>query len=495
MKSRFEVYFPLFSGILGNPAMCAAVLLFCALPVALLSVHYSASFLCLAVSICLIASQGKFNNYLLLTPINILAFYLFTGSALGVALVTYARDGEFSYGLFVHQLVSAVTAIIAAVCMHTQTRRIPRFSFPLNNKNFEQDVLRPLIWLGWIFFTVAVLQSLVQAATGSSDRGYYGEDIAGGVIGPWTIFAIFPRLTNIGFFVLPLIFFRSTIIGKSIILGMFSVYMLLSFASGSRGAFIFPLVYIACGLYLFSISRAIKMDYLALLGFCVLAPLFVVVNEFRTSEAFNETRLIDLFDRLATLSERNALDHLKRESASEEVLGGRLITVHDSLVYEKTPRLIPHVGFRGLENAGWVWIPYFLAPNRPIQNDALFIALEYRGVKYNPRSHNRVGFNADLYRRFSWPGIVVGTVFFYLGFGFFYRKILDILLKKNALLGMILVLYTFSFFTRFPVSTVMETWWNWAYDFPKHLVLICFLYISLKWITKYHPKGLLSYRS
>ena len=495
MKSRFQVYFPLFSKFLGNPAISVAVLLFCALPVALLSVHYSASFLCLAASICLISSQGKFNNYLLLTPINILAFYLFTGPALGVALVTHASGGVFSYGLFVHQAVSVVTAIIAAVCMHTQTRRIPRFSFPIHNRNFDRDVLRPLMWVGWMFFTVAVLKSLVAAATGASDRGYFGEDVAGGVFGPWTIFAIFPRLTNIGFFVLPLIFFRSTIIGKSIVSGMFTVYMLLGFASGSRGAFIFPLVFIACGLYLFSLSRTIKMDLLALIGFCVLAPLFVIVNEFRTSEAFSETRLIDVFDRLSALAERKDLDHLKRESTFEEVLGGRLITVHDHLVYEKTPSMIPHAGFAGLQHAGWVWIPYFFARNRPIQQDALFIALEYRGVKYNPRSHNRIGFNADLYRRFSWPGIIAGTVIFYVGFGFFYRKVLEILLQKNALFGMILVLYTFSFFTRGPVSTVMETWWNWAYDFPKHLVMVFIIYFSLKWITKYRPKGMLSYRS
>lgn len=494
MNTRFQIYFPFASKIFGNPLPAIAVLFFAAVPAALLSVHYSMSLVCLAASVYMGSTQRRFIDYILLTPVNVFAFYLFTGPSLGVSLVTYANQGAFNYGFFVHQAVSCVTALIAMVCVNHATRRLSIFRLPLNDPQFARDVLRPLILLGWVFFSVAVMQMIVGAVTGAGDRGYFGEEASVQFFGPWSIFAVFPRLTNVGFFLLPLMFFRSSMVSKGIIIGMFAVYFLFAFASGSRGAFIFPLFYISCGIYLFSNFRAVKMDVFALIGFCILAPLFVIVNEFRTSAAFQESRLIDIGQRLSALADRNELDHLKREAKGAQVLGGRLITVHDFLVYEKTPGIFPHVGFEGLGDFYWVWVPYFFARNRPIQQDAYFIALQYREIKYNPRSRNRVSFNADLYRRFSWPGIVVGNVLFFSLFGLFYRKVFDILYKRNALLGILLILYTFSYFSRGPTNTVMETWWQWAYEFPKHLVPILAIYYASKWFLRYRPRGLFSYK-
>lgn len=494
MKTRFQTYFPFVSKIFINPWPTTLLLLLLALPAALLSLHYSASLICLAASVYMISTQKKFINYILLTPVNIFAFLLFTGPALGVSLVTYANYGLFQYGLLIHQVVSCVTALIATFCINIACRQLPRVKLPLDDPRFDHDIVRPLTWVGWSFLSLSLVKILVFAVTGAGDRGYYGEAASIQFFGPWTFFAIFPRLADLGFFLLPLIWFRSAITGRLILVSILSVYFVFAIASGSRGSFTFPLVYISCGFYLFCRLRAVKMDLLAVLGFLLLAPLFVMIDEFRTSEAFKESRLIDIGERLAAFGETGEVDHLKPETSEAKVLGGRLVTVHDYLVYEKTPSIFPYAGAEGFKDFYWVWIPFFFAQDRPIQQDAHLIAIQYRGVEYKRRTRNRIGFNADLYRRFSWPGIVVGNVAFFSLFGIFYKKVFDILILKNALFGMLLLFYTFSYFHRGPTSTVIETWWQWAYEFPKHLVLMFVIYYTLKILFGYQPRGLSSYR-
>jgi hypothetical protein len=97
--------------------------------------------------------------------------------------------------------------------------------------------------------------------------------------------------------------------------------------------------------------------------------------------------------------------------------------------------------------------------------------IDYTGGVFT-RTGKALTLPADLYRRFGWFGIPFGVAAAFWVYGRFCGWCYRIYFEKNALLGILLILFTFSFFQARPFSTVLTTWWIFFYEIPKHLVLL-----------------------
>jgi len=165
----------------------------------------------------------------------------------------------------------------------------------------------------------------------------------------------------------------------------------------------------------------------------------------------------------------------------------------DATVYEMTPSPIPHAGAENFSAVLYTWVPYFLYRERPILYDANQVLIDYTGGVFT-RTGKALTLPADLYRRFGWFGITFGVAAAFWVYGRFCGWCYRIYFEKNALLGILLILFTFSFFQGRPFSTVLTTWWIFFYEIPKHLVLLYGGYWFVKQSVRAKvPRGALSY--
>jgi hypothetical protein len=91
-----------------------------------------------------------------------------------------------------------------------------------------------------------------------------------------------------------------------------------------------------------------------------------------------------------------------------------------------------------------------------------------------------VTFGGDLYRRYRWPGVVLGAA----GFGLFYALMARIWYQtaslSQSLFPLLLAMYPASFIDGVPLRSVSETIWNWFWEFPKYLLVM----LVLSWVVE-----------
>jgi hypothetical protein len=306
----------------------------------------------------------------------------------------------------------------------------------------------------------------------------------------FTYFILFQRFNNLGFVLLPLVFERARFLGRTILVALLAAYFSIALASGTRGNLLYPIIYCGVGYFFFGRVRKMRLDLIAL-GLVLLSfPLLSFVHRYRNTEAYQTGRTIDVVTRLKAFKETGKDDgeiDQQTRRMNIGVVGSALIGVSDALVYEKTPSSIPHAGWDNFSAVIYTWVPVYFKENRPILYDANDIVAAY--MDYESKSGSTISLRADLYRRFGWWGMPVGMAIAWLVYGaacaFAYRTYLF----RNALLGLFLLLLTFSFFLFRPFGTVLSTWWIWAYDLPKHLVILLILYVLVVNVTKSRKVG------
>lgn len=170
-----------------------------------------------------------------------------------------------------------------------------------------------------------------------------------------------------------------------------------------------------------------------------------------------------------------------------------MLGVADRIVYEKTPSEIPHAGFENFDRILYVWIPKFFMRDKPYLQDGNDIVVGYTGV-FHKRSASTISLLADLYRRFSIPGILLGAPLAALVSALFTRWVFRVLLLRDALLGIVLLQLLLSGFHLEFWGTVLGSSFDWLYAIPKHLVLVFLLVVGSRIMTgSYTRRGLLAY--
>lgn len=480
--SRFRQFFPLASRIIENVWLLLPVFILSALGVSAFSIHYGLSLMCVWMGLVCFWVDRKHLNYLLFTPLQPMAvIYIMTLGA-GISMLVYESQEKYQFGFLAMQLAGLLGFPFMIAGYHLMTRKVPGFVFPRADSREGKLVTRPLVLVGWVCLLHELAKVVSGVVSGTMDRGLAGDFLIETPFGWWTAFSIFLRIQTMGFLLVPLIWRESRMAGRVAVAVVLSTILFLHFVAASRGAVFFPIFILLGASYLFLNLKGVKYEVLLLVGIIGLAPLVTIMGHYRSSQAFRETDIRNVFQKLGTITEG-----LERQKASEEESGDRLseagrsfIGVADPMIYEMTPGMVPHEGFGRMDGMFWTFVPYILSQGRrPVMQDGNLITSHYSGFQ-SKRTSIGISFPAEMYRRWGWWAVPTGLFLYGLFYGAVFRFVYTLYLERNALWGFMLCGLLFHFFIAWFFHTVLNMFWYWFYDIPKHVALLAVLYWGLK---------------
>lgn len=491
--SKFNRYFPIAGMLLDAPELVIPLFLAVAMMLLVFSKLASMSVIVLMVLYVLVKLDGRLAKILILSPLVALLGRDCLGKSIGVCMMLVGDLTPLEKeGLLLSQLGLILFIVFFLFAYRLIYKPPPSLPFPIENKEFRDNVLIPLKWFGLFCFFYAVLGVYWGVMSGSLDRGYMSEEIYYQGAGADAIFRAFRRYPFMGFILLPLTWNLSNGLWRIIIVVAFGFHELLALITGGRGLFLFPIVLIVVGYYIFGNRPKVNYEKIMLMSFPLVVLFAYIVDVYRSSDNFKDVKVNDISSRLDALWE---VDEAMSEGggvfeSAMTKIGGRFYGQFDNNIYSMTPELYPYAGFDNFESLLWVWVPYTLYQNRPTTAESVQIVHMYRGTE-GSRTHISYTLPADLYRRFSWWGIPIGGVFFGLLFGAFTRFMLRKYLYGNALLGILLLILMMTLFQRSTFASVTETSADWLYDMLKHIIPILVFCL----IIRRPLRGALSYRS
>lgn len=479
-QSKFHLFFPLGGWFLSKIWGIIAVLLFVALPVCILEPVVGLSFLIFSVFLAGVRVEISLTRRFLLSP-----FIAFLGmECLGKSfapLLLWLSGEPNAYEGVVRAQIGLVVFLLPFVIGYALVARIPReFPFPVGNIKFDNEAVRPLFWIAAALVFFSFVSAGYEISSGGIDRA--SERVADYGFSLRAIFQSMTRLSFMGFVLLPYVFLRSAPTFRIILAAVFALYLLLMFGSGSRGYFFYPLLLSGIGYYIFARRRFFNYEYIAVLLLPIILVLIVVLDFFRQTEEFKETKMTNVVERLSALRGVSGLMEERSIRGTKEnplvTIGNRLDGSGDRLIYTMTPGVFPHVGFDNFDSILWIWVPYTIYKNRPITSESVKIIWMYRGVKTT--AHMGFTTHADLYRRFGWFGVPIGGGILGILFGVVVTQVIKTYFLRNAVVGFLLLLLLMTLFQRSGFLTIPELAWGWGYDILKYVVVLVACSIALK---------------
>jgi len=411
-----------------------------------------------------------------------MAMILIMSLGMGISMVVYDADEKYQYGYLAMQLAGLLGFPLFMAAYYLVTRNVPGFVFPRLRKAGESPLVKPLMLIGWFCLLHELGKVVSGIASGTMDRGYAGDILVDTPFGWWSAFVVFSRLQTLGFLLVPLIWRESQIIGRVIASGIVGIILFLHFVAASRGAVFFPLFILLVGCYMFLEFRRLKFEVAILVGVIALFPFVTIMSYYRNTEAFRQTDIRNIFQKLGTMKEGLAQKEEKESDTGEHFAeaGRSYIGVADSLIYEMTPSAIAYEGARRLDDLLWLYVPIMFSKGvRPVLLDGNAIVVQYTGIQFE-RSSIAISWPAEMYRRWGWAAVPIGLILYGIFYGAVFRYVYNLYLHHNALLGFIICGLLFSFFNAWFFHTVLSTCWGWLYDIPKHLLLLGGLYFVVK---------------
>jgi hypothetical protein len=407
-------------------------------------------------------------------PLSPVAWFSSTCIAMGgVGPILTVMSGESPIPALAEVQLGVLVGHASFFCVYSFVRPAWKSLPPF--LHLSEALLRPLVVAGVLALIFSTLEAIVSAITGGSDRGAFGATAQGEVFGVWSYFGAFNRAGIVGFLLAPLVFARGNLISKLIVVMSVAVVMGLGFLSGSRSSAFTPMLLLTIGYVAFVRRPWFRLEPVLLISLPLIVFLFGFLDVFRNTSTFRQTDMANPMQRLQAVAEARG----KAQDSSESemfVLGERLIGTIDNLIYISTPASTPHAGAANAGALVWLYVPYFVYPNRPIMLDGKAIAEQYLGRVLIGTSIGS-SLTGDWYRRYGWPGVVFGMAVTGLAVGLFIR-LLTFSVTHRYLFGIALWLVVATFFTKDANMTVLSGLWWLLYDFPKNAVLLWVFMLS-----------------
>lgn len=478
-RARFEYAFPIFSRLVNNPVFVIVFGFIAAFGLAFLSPHYSLSVAVLVVAILLFKLDAPMSTRLILSPMSLLVAQHVLINAIGVTFYIFGTGGGYRYGLLCAQIGSIVFMLFAFFGYRMCIPASKDIHLPFEDNRFICKTLRPVADLCFFMLCYTCIGFYLSILSGGRDRGYAGEGVEFAQLYWWSVFQIFHRFKGIALVAVPLILRHANPMYRIFVIPMVGLYLLLGLANGDRGLVLWGIVSIVFGFFLFLKRFRFRIEVVAIASFPLVLVFLFVVDAFRNTDEFYESKGADLFDRLSAFSQvadSIATDEarLNLEGVGQnfyEKVGSRIIGNYDSLMFEMTPSVFPFWGFHDFYGMVYVWIPYSLYKDRPMLADGNNVASLYRNV-YNVRSRAGISMVGDLYRRFGWIGFPIGAFVFGIFYGLYWKLVFWIYERKSSFLGLFALFLMFTLLFGKSYTTILSSWWLFVYDMPKHIIMI-----------------------
>ena len=279
--------------------------------------------------------------------------------------------------------------------------------------------------------------------------------------------AAFSRLRDLWFLLFPLWWRLLNHQWRCVLGAEMLAFLAAALLSGSRGLLFYPALLLLFGLW-FVLSDPSRLRRLALALAVLIFVLSPVIYVVRDSSAFQ--RAENWGGRIQAVG----LTLMKPEPllAKARWLGRDLYACHDPYLFTPDNRDQPLVGLRGLEHLFFLWVPKHVAPNRPVLFDGHLIAKQLQRVK--PSAWSNVWFPcfslpADLMRRWSVPGLLLGSLLVAAFVHFLFRLWYINVRATGSTFQLLLALLPATYIQSFPFGTVSETAWAFLWELPKYL--------------------------
>ena len=253
--------------------------------------------------------------------------------------------------------------------------------------------------------------------------------------------------------------------------------------TGGRGLLLAPLVLLIAGLWMTDI-RASLLRWLAV-GVLIVALVFIpLMASLRQTTAFQNSSIQHLDQRAGVIARAAAEAHPNHDNLA--LIGRDLFPSSDPYLFQPPGSLQAAAGWRGLDGLLFLWIPKHLYPQRPEINDGHLIAKEIMGTPEMGTVGGihiwfpNVSFGGDLYRRFRWPGVILGSTVFGLFYALVSRIWYRVASLSHGFYRFLIAIYPATFFNGVPLRSVSVTVWNWFWDFPKYLLVL----LALSWLVE-----------
>ena len=435
-------------------------------------------------------------NRLPFPPLTTLVFTLNLRWIMGGYILLISENQE-RHQIFISHIAQALPlTLVPSACLvilgwlinrkFVQKRQADIETWNTDSTQFKDIIL----CITFITGIIAIAYVMVGAFGGTLDRGENYARWAGRFWRPDTVLSALIRLRDLFYVCLPLAIWQSRR-SKLIILAL-SVptitALLISVTLGGRGLVIYPILLVIGGSWIAGINAKTLKILLATASVGILI-FSLVIGSIRGSEGFKSSSVFNLQERFSGL--KNTLTSINSDRANYIThLGVQIYTHSDPYLFTSPASEQGPVGTKRLNNLVFLWVPRLFLPNRPEVNDGHLIANEIRSQPNHGKKEGRyrtfrnVSFGADLYWRFRWFGVIIGSAlfgaFYALASRFWYRYAS----LNGEIYGVLLALFPSTFLQGPPLRSVSETAWNWLYEFPKYLIVLFALGFLIKSLIK-----------
>ena len=476
---EFQRSFPATAAVLQRPGR----LLFLAIGLSLLLAPFSRIFalapLCLwtlPASLCL---ERRWLGCLLIPPFTGTVLFWGLGTSLSLPLLSVLGSDEFLSGYVGVQTGYLLGWPFAAAGYWSGA--LYRAADPPFRPIRLAAACPPLtsfVWL-WLFLSLGLSPAHHLIPWESIPSGFFPFHS-----GPTGTFAAnflraFPWLYTPVFFLLPLLWFRSGNILKTVLISALAGYFFLVCTDGVRGNLLHPILFLVSGFYFFRQADTPRMEktFLGLLALFLLVMFFGLVGRGNLRALASEDSGI--------LKKAKVLiwSPLRPSQPYRELIPPFLQSFHgnfDERIHARTPMAIPFAGWQDLGAVRQVWLPQSLFPDKPslLRNETVYEQYcSPHQIQWHRERNEKIGTGAglslagDAFRRFGLAGVPPVCFVVFLGFGLLCRWLLN-LGQGTSLFHWALMAVAVALFQARPIGSLGNTLWQLLYNFPKQMIVL-----------------------
>lgn len=326
-------------------------------------------------------------------------------------------------------------------------------------------------WLGWF-----VCGSYIAGMLSGAYERQYGAYVEW-VTANWRLdmlFIAFGRLKDIWFVCLPILIRHRKGWRRLYVLLPLALYFTSVILSGSRGALLYPLMYVLVGVWLFIRWR--KWMTVATLS-TVMIVLLTVPTVYALRETPEYQAETYITNKVAGIS--RLIKEPGRIIEKFQWTGRDLIACHDPFVFREKgrPDWKP-AGWNDIGLAGNMLLPRMLGGERQNLFDGSDIARRLQGVENEEWAQvwfPCISLAADLLRRGAEGGLLLGGFIVGIILGFLQVGWRTIVERGYTVATALIALIPVTYLSSFPLGTVKETVWYALFDLGKYVLLAIFL--------------------